>query len=237
MTSTFFNLIIRFLYIIFWISGLFVFFCLIILITNFEDYLTCISQFIKSKDYLSYIPPLAILISAFLASISVQLSILNTKRMEKNKKEDAIERVYLEIQYIYLSLKYEIKLYKSICDTANSLYIKRTYQNIEGFDLKKQLDAHSDVLLNRLKVLEEINLSLLEYNFLNHITKTCIALTRLNTLNSVLINLEKPTEKSWTIFYSRIQESITFIDEQEEKVISLLKNKLKNEQILDIDDI
>jgi len=215
------NMVIKLLYILFWFIGLVVFSFLII-------------EVLKSRDNLSYIAPLAILISAFLASMSVQLSIQNTQKIEIVKKEDEKIKNYLHLQYLLISLRNEIESYKISYRNIDKHMEDCQEKLMAKFSYNDALKQDTNTLLNRLKSLEDANLfSTINSELYNHIINICLFLSNINQVNTIIINHKEINIEDWKYHYEHIEGFVYIIRESINSVESFLTKELPKQYILD----
>lgn len=162
----------------------------------------------KKFDYaIVLLPPIGILLSAFLASVSVLKNIENTNRIEKEKKEKE-EKQFLNKMKIYIAeVEYFVKLFKH----TFSDYEKET--DIE----KKETTLIYQKSLNHSK-----NLIIKDINFIEHLESDEYELIRLINSIEIIIDiiLQKEYDKD---FIKLLNENVDSLEEE----INRIKTKRK----------
>lgn len=181
---------------------------------------------------LQYLAPLAILISAFLATISVQLSIKNTNFIEMKKKTEEKKKLYLDIQYLIISLDNDLHTYIKTLDYLNDDI--KDNETTKSFVIQSKLQISENSLIEKLQSFESVNLLPINNEFHIHIISLCIQLSNLKVIHSVLVHdKEDIAQYEWNIFYNQsASEIIKLILHEKKEIISLLKMELDSDLCL-----
>ena len=202
------NFLIKLTYAIFVIIGLFLF-----------TYLSF--KILIDKD-MQLISALAILVSAFLATLSVQLSISNSKKIVDDEEKYKKEKSLLHLLYLINLLKSTLKEYEI---THNN--INQNINDLIQIDYKNMLFEDSKNLTHHLHSLEKIDLLYDVNNTVSSkIIKLCIFISSLIRINNLVINYQKLEEPQWDYHFKDIQGLdllvLNYIIEIEELITPLL---------------
>ncbi|MDY0124326.1 hypothetical protein [Sulfurimonas sp.] len=182
---------INLLYIFFWTIAFLVF-----IILSYKIY--------TIKDNSLYISAFAILISAFLASLSMIKSIRNSQLVEKNKTEKEKETIILHFEYLLILLLHKTKKFNEEFST----HIKRVanINNQQEVTCQKKLNLSNDffflTLIETKKQFNDIRRQLENQDLYKYIksgnrmilVESCLKISELEMFISMLINSKSTSE-------------------------------------------
>lgn len=197
---------------------------------------------IHEKDK-TLISSLVILISAFLATISVQLSIKSSQKISYDEQNRKKETTLLHLLYLMNSLKYSLREFEITYGNIDSYLIANPNEEIEYslyVNYKPLLMKDNQNLTRHLHFLENPDL-LYEVNtkVSSAIITICLSLSSIIKTNNLLVSYEKLEREPWNYHVNFIREFDNIIVgktlEIEELITEELpKNKLFNNIFLDI---